>query len=267
MCSSVPCYKRCVFCVTADPLLFRDAACSALGGLVFLIANTRDCLRPSFWAQSGCCSLKRWVPMLFEARSVWSDLQLTLQDQCLAGVPLPCGRRGAGQRGARLQGSRGAGPFIQRQRRQPLGFLNTKCTQQETCRHRLCVGVMKNRTFEHSLSKATWILLSQETPLQIQIFFTQSVNKTKLICSLIFITGILEQVVLRWVFVGRETPRDLFPSKHLQENKASLVGLVSFVFIFPRSEYLACDSFLLNFLNNVESRIWLSIKHLKRRIQ
>lgn len=66
--SSVPCYKECIFCLTADPL-FRYTAWAALGwgrgargdvggfGVVFfLIANTtRDCLRPSFW---GYCSVR-----------------------------------------------------------------------------------------------------------------------------------------------------------------------------------------------------------------
>lgn len=68
MFSSVPCYKECIFCLTADPL-FRYTAWAALGwgrgarGDVggfgvgfFLIANTtRDCLRPSFW---GYCSVR-----------------------------------------------------------------------------------------------------------------------------------------------------------------------------------------------------------------
>ena len=64
--SSVPCYKECIFCLTADPLLFRYAACAARGGvgggvcLGFLIANTtRDCLRPNFW---GYCSVRLLFP-------------------------------------------------------------------------------------------------------------------------------------------------------------------------------------------------------------
>lgn len=39
-----------------------------------------------------------------------------------------------------------------------------------------------------------------------------------------------------------------------------LVGLVSFALVFPQSKYLACDCLLLTFLNNIESRTWLSIK-------
>lgn len=64
------------------------------------------------------------------------------------------------------------------------------------------------------------------------------------------------------VFVFCETALDLFPSKHLNKNKARWVDLVPFALVSPRSEYLMCDSLLLTFLNT-ESSTWLSIKTFK----
>lgn len=64
------------------------------------------------------------------------------------------------------------------------------------------------------------------------------------------------------VFVFCETALDLFPSKHLNRNKARWVDLVPFALVSPRSEYLMCDSLLLTFLNT-ESSTWLSIKTFK----
>lgn len=57
----MPCYRECILCDPADPLLFRCAACAALGCLVGLLmtGTTRGYLHPRFW---GCCSSQAIVP-------------------------------------------------------------------------------------------------------------------------------------------------------------------------------------------------------------
>lgn len=66
--SSVPCYKECIFCLTADPLLFSAALGGFCSGFVFFKLQIQQgtVSNPAFGAvvQSGYCSLKNWVLML-----------------------------------------------------------------------------------------------------------------------------------------------------------------------------------------------------------
>lgn len=116
--------------------------------------------------------------------------------------------------------------------------------------------VTKNQAFERSLSKVICVLLSYETPLQVQIFFIQSVNKIKLTCSLVLITELRERAVLPWVFRGSRTILDFFPSRHPRKKLNLGLGGIC----FPSVQLLGMWFSLLTFLNIIESRAWLSIK-------
>jgi len=85
--------------------------------------------------------------------------------------------------------------------------------------------------------------------------FIHSVNKIKLVCSLLLITDLLGRAVLLWLFMGCAAFRSI--SSQTSPRKQSFC---LFICLFPQSKYLGCDSLLLTSPQSREPRAGLPIK-------